>query len=509
LRFERFNNSTTDDVTTQFSFCALENFATLHAMPAPVVNLAQMREWERATWATGQTEAGVIRRVGQKIAARARELTRPSDLILILAGKGHNGDDARAAKKFLDDRKVILLNVTDPKVALAEFQSGAGILPAKDRLEACPTLIIDGLFGIGLNRALDDGWKKFIAAINTSKIPVLAVDTPSGLNAETGEHFGTAIEAAVTLTVGTPKIGMLAQAGWPFVGRLEVEEDVGLIPCPAKTELNWTLPADFQNFPPRRAIDGNKGTFGHLAIVAGSFGFHGAGVLTSRAAQRAQPGLVTLFTQEKTYAAVASQLQAVMVNVWQPKLKFPDSTSAILIGPGLAAPGIAGKMKAFVRRLWRDSDLPMVVDASALDWLPAGAFPKNALRVITPHPGEAARLLKTTAQTIQKNRVASLRNISRRFGNCWMVLKGNQTLIGRSREEIFVNPSGNPHLAQGGSGDVLAGFIAGLLAQPELQADAGKTIRYAVWQHGAAADALQLRQSNWVVEDLVKSIGIA
>jgi ADP-dependent NAD(P)H-hydrate dehydratase / NAD(P)H-hydrate epimerase len=469
-------------------------------MPVPVVNLAQMREWERATWVTGQTEAEVIRRVGQKIAARARELTRPGDSILILAGQGHNGDDARAAQKFLAERKVVILNVTSPKNDLTKLKSA---------LLKNPALIIDGLFGIGLNRALDDGWKKFIAAVNASKIPVLAADVPSGLNAETGEHFGAAIEAAVTLTVGAPKIGMLAQNAWSFVGRLEVAEDVGLIHCPFKTELNWTLPEDFQNFPPRRAVAGHKGSFGHLAIVAGSFGFHGAGVLTSRAAQRAQPGLVTLFTNEKIYGVVAPQLQAVMVNVWQPKLKFPDSTSAILIGPGLAAPEIAGKMKAFTQKLWRDSELPLIVDASALDWLPAGKFSKNTIRIITPHPGEAARLLKTTVQKIQNNRVESLREISKRFGNCWVVLKGNQTLFGWSRGEIFVNPSGNPHLAQGGSGDVLAGFIAGLLAQPELQTDAGKTIRYAVWQHGNAADKLQATRANWIVEDLVKTIGDA
>jgi hydroxyethylthiazole kinase-like uncharacterized protein yjeF len=267
------------------------------------------------------------------------------------------------------------------------------------------------------------------------------------------------------------------------------------------------LPSDFKNFPPPRAVDGNKGSFGHVAIVAGSFGFHGAGVLTSRAAQRAQPGLVTLFTQENIYSAVAAQLAAVMVNVWQPKLKFPDSTSAILIGPGLAAPGIAAKMKTFAQKLWRDSELPVVADASALDWLPLGKFPKNVIRVITPHPGEAGRLLKTSAQTIQQNRVASLREISKKFGNCWVVLKGHETLIGRSEGEIFMNPSGNPHLAQGGSGDVLAGFIAGLLAQPKLQADVGKTIRYAVWKHGKAADELQTARANWVVEDLAGRIG--
>jgi len=467
-------------------------------MPLPVINLAQMCEWERATWATGQTEAAVIRRVGQKIAARARELTRPGDAVLILAGKGHNGDDARAAQEFLCKHKIEILNVTSPENDLPKLKSA---------LLQNPALIIDGLFGIGLNRALDGGWKQFIAAVNKSKIPVLAVDVPSGLNAESGEHFGAAIEAEITLTVGTPKIGMLAEAAWPFVGRLEVAEDVGLIPCPLKTELNWTLPEDFQNFPPRRVAAGHKGSFGHLATVSGSFGFHGAAVLSARAAQRAQPGLITLFTNEKIYGVVAPQLQAVMVNVWKPKLQFPDSTSAILIGPGLAAPGLAGKMKAFTQKLWRDSDLPMVVDASALDWIPAGKFFKDAVRVITPHPGEAARLLKTTAQQIQKNRVESLRAISRKFGNCWVVLKGQQTLVGRSAGEIFVNPSGNPHLAQGGSGDVLAGFIAGLLAQPALQTDAGKTIRYAVWQHGAAADKLQATRANWVVEDLPAELG--
>ena len=363
------------------------------------------------------------------------------------------------------------------------------------------------MFGIGLNRGLNDDWKNFITAVNAAKIPVLAVDVPSGLNAETGEHFGAAIEAAITITIGAPKIGMLAQKAWPFVGRLEVAGDVGLIPCPIKAELNWTLPGDFKNFPPRRAVAGHKGSFGHLAIIAGSFGYHGAGVLTSRAAQRAQPGLVTLFTDERVYDAAASQLQAVMVNVWKPKLKFPDSTSAILIGPGLAAQGMAGKLRPFVRKLWLDSDLPMIVDASALDWLPAGKFSKGVIRVITPHPGEAARLLKTATTNIQANRVRSLREISRRFGNCWVVLKGHQTLIGRSVGDILVNSSGNPHLAQGGSGDLLAGFIAGLLAQPELQSDAGKTIRYAIWQHGAAADALQAARSNWVVEDLVAAIG--
>ena len=470
-------------------------------MPVPVINIAQMREWERATWAAGQTEAEVIRRVGKKIARRARKLTRSDDLILILAGKGHNGDDAVAAREVLDGRRVELLGVTAPETDLPKLEQF---------LQQKPALVIDGLFGIGLNRPLDDGWKKFIATVNQSKIPVLSVDVPSGLNVDTGETFGAAIEAAITLTVGAPKTGMLAQAAWPFVGRLEVAEDVGLVPCPLKSKLNWTLPDDFENFPPRRAVAGHKGAFGHLAIVAGSLGFHGAAVLAARAAQRAQPGLVTLFTQENVYHAVASQLQSAMVKVWTPEIKLLEAASGVLIGPGLAALDVTDQMKGIIRRFWRDWHLPVVMDASALDWLAAQhTMAQNNIRVITPHPGEAARMLNRTAAQVQADRPQALRELSRRFGNCWVVLKGHQTLIGRSEGEIFVNSSGNPHLAQGGSGDALAGFIAGLLAQPALQADVGKTIRYAVWQHGAAADELQAKRANWVVEDLVNELGNA
>jgi NAD(P)H-hydrate epimerase len=406
---------------------------------------------------------------------------------------------------------VVVIDATDPEAALAEFQSRAGVSPAQTSQEARPSLIIDGLFGIGLNRPLDDGWKKFIAAVNESKIPVLSVDVPSGLNADTGENFGAAIEAAVTLTVGAPKTGMLQQNAWPFVGRLEVAGDVGLIPCPLAGELNWTLPDDFENFPPRRAVAGHKGTFGHLAIVAGSFGFHGAAVLAARAAQRAQPGLVTLFTQENVYHAVASQLQSAMVKLWTPELKLLEDASGVLIGPGLAALDVTDQMKGIIRRFWRDWPLPLVVDASALDWLAAQqTMARNAVRVVTPHPGEAARMLNTTVAHVQADRPRALREISRRFGNCWVVLKGHQTLIGRAEGEIFVNPSGNPHLAQGGSGDALAGFIAGLLAQSRLcGTDVEKTIRYAVWQHGAAADELQAKRANWVVEDLVTELGNA
>jgi NAD(P)H-hydrate epimerase len=458
-----------------------------------------MREWEQATWATGQTEAEVIRRVGKRIAKRARKLTRSSDAILLLAGKGNNGNDARAVVEFLDGRKFELLNIASPEGDLPKLQ---------ELLRQKFALIVDGLFGIGLNRPLDEHWQKLISTVNEAKIPVLAVDVPSGLNCETGQPEGAAIEAAITLTVGAPKTGMLAQSAWQFVGRLEVLEDVGLVPCPLKSEWNWILPGDFENFPPRRAEAGHKGSYGHVAIIAGSLGFHGASVLAARAAQRAQPGLVTLFTDEPVYHVVAPQLQAVMVGVFKPEMKFPESTTGMLMGPGMHAPGMADLMRKTVQRLWRDSTVPIVVDASALDLVAQGVMSKS-LRVITPHPGEAARMLNTTSKQVQADRPRALRELSKRYGNCWVVLKGHQTLIGRGEGEIFVNPSGNPYMGQGGSGDVLGGYIAGLLAQPPLQDDIFKILRFAVWQHGATADVLQEKEKVWVVEDLAAELGNA
>jgi hydroxyethylthiazole kinase-like uncharacterized protein yjeF len=255
-------------------------------------------------------------------------------------------------------------------------------------------------------------------------------------------------------------------------------------------------------------VASHKGSFGHLAILAGSAGYHGAAVLAARGAQRARPGLITLFTHESAYPPAAAQLQAVMVQPWSPRVNLPDEFSAVLLGPGLAAPGVPDEMKQTVRRLWHEATVPVIVDASALDWLPPGSAPKDSIRVITPHPGEAARLLKTASAKVQSDRPGALRELSQKFGSTWVALKGYQTLVGRNAGDIFVNSSGNPHLAQGGSGDVLSGYVAGLLAQPALQADALKTIRAAVWEHGAAADRLEAAKPNWVIEELVDELGM-
>src|SRR5947209_6799973 len=199
-------------------------------MSLPVISISQMREWEKATWASGQTEAEVIRRVGKCVARLALQLTKPGELILILAGTGNNGADARAASDHLAERRVDALDVKDPQAELSKLDQLLSLRPA---------LIIDGLFGIGINRPLSPEWTALIQRVNDARAQVLAVDAPSGLNADTGEPQGAAIQATITLTVGGPKQGLLRHSAWPFVRLLAIAKEFGLVPCPLTSELQW------------------------------------------------------------------------------------------------------------------------------------------------------------------------------------------------------------------------------------------------------------------------------
>jgi hydroxyethylthiazole kinase-like uncharacterized protein yjeF len=269
----------------------------------------------------------------------------------------------------------------------------------------------------------------------------------------------------------------------------------------------WVRSADFAGFPPQRTVSAHKGTFGHLAVIAGSRGYHGAAVLAATGALRARPGLVSVLTPESVYAPVASQLQSAMVHAWEDAKGLAESTTAILAGPGLASDSRPSDLVEQVRMLWDSSSLPMIADASALDFLPEAKPRTESVRVITPHPGEAARLLGCSVDEVQADRPGALRRLSGRFGGCWVVLKGHRTLVGRHEGSILVNCSGNPGLAQGGSGDLLAGFIGGLLAQPLLQADVSKLLSFAAWEHGNAADRLHQRSANWIISDLSAELG--
>ena len=467
-------------------------------MSLPVITVEQMRRWEATSWKAGKSEAEVIAQVGSIISKRALELTQLNDKILLIAGKGHNGDDVRAMINNLPDRDVTLIEVIDPRNSLEKILIN---------LSAKPQLVIDGLFGIGINRVLDKDWINLISEINALQLRVLSVDIPSGIDATTGNVQGAAIRANETLTLGAPKIGLLKSASTDYVGRLRVAPKIGLLNLNETSNLQLNEAEDFSNFPPPRSVNGHKGTFGHVGIIGGSLGYHGAAVLAARAASRSQPGLVTLMTPEEVFVPVASQLQSVMVHPLTPNnIEFQLAT-ALLIGPGMAAEGLNKDIKEKTDQIWHDSPMPILVDASALGWITTGEITSKSIRVITPHPGEAARLLECTAADIQADREKALQALSVKFGDCWVVLKGRHTLVGKSKGTVYVNPTGNPSLGQGGSGDLLAGYLAGLLAQPLLQENVVKTLSYGIWQHGAAADKLNDSKFNWTIEDLSQQIG--
>lgn len=470
-----------------------------------IVSVAEIRDLEARTWAAGVAQADVIRRAGLAVAEVVRRLTRPGDPVLVLAGRGHNGDDALEAADGLADRAVTVVQLADdnPLTATRRWLSVRAGHPG--------ARVIDGLFGIGLNRPLEGEPATLVEAVNASGVPVIAVDVPSGLDADTGIPGGSAIEAEVTVTLGAVKRGLLNDAAARFVGRIELARDIGLhLPDPevGENEAGWIGERDFAGFPPQRPAGGHKGTFGHVAIVAGSDGYHGAAVLAAAGALRARPGLVTVFTQEACYVPVASQLRAAMVRPWRGEAVDLPGLSAIVVGPGLASPRISPACRSEVERLWRTARVPVIADASGLEWLPAEVADGAGFRVITPHPGEAARLLGTDVAEVQADRFGAVRRLAARYGGrSFVALKGRHTVTGGASGAFGVNSSGNSGLAQGGSGDVLAGYLGGLLAQPRIASDPVRAVRFGVWRHGAAADALAARGGAWTIDDLVAELG--
>lgn len=468
-------------------------------MSVRVVSVAGMRDWERRIWEAGVREADVIARVGECISLRIRSLTRKGDRILLLCGRGNNGADAQAAVPHLSDRVVDAVLLRDPVVDRGALDAALGKRPA---------LVVDALFGIGLNRPLDPSWCACLSAVNSARLRVLAVDVPSGLNADTGESWGEIIDAAWTLTVGAAKQGMLVASSWEHVGRLEVAREVGLTGEPGGTDdRHWVLDPDFEAFPPRRNVTLNKGSLGKAVVLAGSIGYSGAAVLSCRAAGRARPGLLSALVPQEVHLPVSMALPSAMVHPFVPQHPVLERATAILAGPGLARSGLSPEIRTEVLRLWREFPGILVVDASSLAWLVEEPPDRaSGVRVITPHSGEAARLLGRTVSEVQRDRVGALRELARRY-RAWVVLKGHQTLIGTETGTIHVNSTGNPGLAQGGTGDVLAGFLTGLIAQPMIEEDLETALAYAVWEHGRAADRLESRCMNWTAEGLADEIG--
>lgn len=465
-------------------------------MPLPVISVSQMRDWEERTWDNGVDVDTVMEKAGSSLAREILLSTEPGDFILSLAGKGNNGGDTRIASNQLVDRDVLLISINNPRDIFEELEQA---------LQRRPALIVDGLLGIGLSRDLDADWVRLINLVNESESPILSVDCPSGLDSDTGQVRGASITAQTTLTFGAPKRGLIPDLSAKYVGRLQVAPNIGLSEDIPESDRYWLTKGDMHSALPKRSPASHKGNHGHLAIISGSTGYHGAAVLSARAALRARPGLVSVFTP--SYQAVTPHLRSVMVHPWG--IECVDAlsrSSAILIGPGLAGPNVDDSLKRLTQNLWKESGKPIIVDATALDWLSPTVDASDSPRIITPHPGEAARLLGCSIDQVQQDRVKSARDLAVRY-QATVLLKGRHTIIAQAEGPILINSTGNAGLAQGGSGDVLAGYLGGLMAQTAFANKAIQASACSVWKHGHCADILDISNSYWGMDELIQELG--
>ncbi|OQX20000.1 MAG: hypothetical protein BWK76_02755 [Desulfobulbaceae bacterium A2] len=387
--------------------------------------------------------------------------------------------------------------------------------------------LVDALFGTGLGRELTTLPRAAVLLINTLRqdltCPVLAVDIPSGLDADTGRVRGVSVVADLTVTFGLPKPGLLHHGGGGRVGRLELVE-IGIPPAAVdsagiRTEL--LTRAAMAALAPQRPVDAHKGTCGHLLLLAGSRGKTGAAILAALAALRGGAGLVTLAAPENLLPIYAAALPEAMTlpldsrdclrrEDWPHIAAALAGKNAILLGPGL---GTETTTADLVLRAWQESTLPMVVDADALTIL-AGSqailSPPPAPRLLTPHPGEMARLAGSSNCEVQDNRALAadwrrlqLNDLSS-GAEVFTILKGAGTVISGPDGRQAINPTGNAGMAAGGMGDVLAGLLGGLLAQGLGGWDAA---RFGVFLHGLAADLLAARQPRgFLASELAHSL---
>jgi NAD(P)H-hydrate epimerase len=462
---------------------------------ARLYRAAALRELEqRAERRAGIDTKELMERAGAAAFAvlcrRWPACTRP----LIVCGPGNNGGDGYVIARLARERgltpRVIALGKSgsqSPAAAAAarrHMDEGGAVEGFAGQWPDGQDVIVDGLLGTGLSRAVDGDFARVIDRINGSGLPVLSLDVPSGLDADTGAIMGRAVHADATVTFLALKPGLFTGEGPDCTGAIECA-DLGVprdvvegVAAAAVRVCYGSLP-----FPlPRRSRAAHKGHFGHVLIIGGDLGFAGAPLMAGEAAARVGAGLVTLATRpEHAGLQSAARPELMARGIEQPKQldALLRRATVIAIGPGLGLSTWSSKLLARVL----DSPLPLVVDADALTLLAPDPVRREDW-VLTPHPGEASRLLGCAVGDVQSDRVAAALALQSRYGGS-VVLKGCGTVTASGDAVVAVCTDGNPGMASGGMGDVLTGVIAGLIAQgltPGSAALAG------VCLHGAAAD---------------------
>jgi hydroxyethylthiazole kinase-like uncharacterized protein yjeF len=433
----------------------------------PVYLCEDIRRIERAA---GEAEPALMERAGAAAAGLAATLAGDKGKdILVLAGPGNNGGDARVVARLLEER-FFRVTVATRRDEIAEKPWG---------------IVIDGLFGIGLGRDLAGAHATLVEYANRQRCPVLALDIPSGLHADTGRVLGCAVRATHTITFIALKPGLLTLDGPDHCGEVVVA-DLNLPVAKLVAPSAWVAgPELFANLLKPRPRNFHKGMAGSVAILGGAVGMSGAALLAGRAALKLGAGRVYVGLLDDKISLDAQNLELM--------LRHPDDAlgqdlDALVVGPGLGQGERAGTLVGAALA----SDLPCVLDADALNLiaedpgLRQACARRSADTLLTPHPAEAARLLAAHTADVQADRVKAAKMLSGNL-NAHVLLKGNGSILVARDGHWFINASGNPGMASAGMGDVLAGMLGALLAQ---RFSGESALVLGVHLHGAAADAL-------------------
>ncbi|MFL5919597.1 MAG: NAD(P)H-hydrate dehydratase [Gaiellaceae bacterium] len=434
-------------------------------MFSPLYTAEELRAAEQ-----GHDVEAMMERAGRAVADSVLRRYPEAERIVAICGKGANGGDGRIALRAL---------------------AAAG-RKTSEQLDDGADVVIDALFGTGFHGQPRAEAAREIERINAANAPVVAVDLPSGVDASTGEVAGAAVDADASVTMHGPKVGLAVAPGRFHAGDVEVA-DLGLEPGETRNAL---VTEEILRTVPRKQAHDTKYTAGSVLVVGGAPGMTGALCLAAEAAFRADAGYVAVAVPAESLPVVEARLLEPVKAPLERAGELAERATALALGPGL---GRGDEERALVRRLLAEVRLPAVVDADALHELEPGEWP--APRVLTPHAGEVARLLGVESGWVDAHRLEAVRRAADRF-RCVVLLKGADTLVAAPGHGVLVSASGTPALAAAGTGDVLTGVVAALLAKG---LDARIAAAAAAFAHGRAAE-LVAHQRGVIASDLLATL---
>ncbi len=473
-----------------------------------LVSGKEMKNWEKQAMENYKIPSLLLmERAAQKVVEELLSGSYDLKRTLIACGTGNNGGDGLAVARMLLQQgyevHVCVVGALDKltqeaKVQLEMYQALDGkfvTAPAYDEY----TMIVDAMYGIGCNREISGVAAEVIQGINEAKASVLAVDVPSGVSSDDGKICGIAVKAHTTVTFFTEKLGMMLYPGREYCGKIVVA-DLG-IPFKTCEECRIvTYTEEDKHKLPERKGNSHKGTFGKVLVIAGSAKISGAAYLASAAAYRMGAGLVKIYTPEENKLAMQMLLPEALLECYQAKKPLVrqlkecmEWADVIVIGPGMGTERIAEKILKYVVK---KSSVPVVVDADGINLLAKNKgflIEPHAPLVLTPHILEMARLTGKEKEVILRNPIGEAVNFTEDYP-VTLVLKDARTVVAKEKELRYLNTSGNSGMATGGSGDVLAGMIGGLLAQGM---DVYEASKLGVYLHGCAGDAAAVKKSTY------------